>query len=149
MQLGNLKLEAATGASLLELLTSLLVLGVTVGIGVVSQGELMASVTFRNEVVSARTLLASAALRALQTESSIIVKLNDNYLVTESIAGATLRQVEVKSEAHIKSGGPPGQIVFSADGSATPGTLTLSTAGKSCKLIISLWARVRQECSSG
>ena len=118
--------HSAIGFSLLELMAVLVVLGFLAGLSVPAIGRSMENLEFRKEVGAAAAALRYARMVAVAKGKPVEVTLADEEGPALRLTGAVeeLRPVNLGGKGDLTM--KPDSIVFSPEGRATPGLLTLT-----------------------
>ncbi len=123
------------GFSLLELLVVLVLLGVMAGVAGPAVGRFLDTLEFRKQTATIMTTVRYARLMAITHGKLLVMTATEEQSppsLTLSGAVEEVRELELAEDATLEI--DPLELVFSPEGYATPGTLTV-TAGERREII--------------
>lgn len=142
----KLKLKSQLGFGMLELLISLSVLSIVLGLSLPSIRNLQDKRAVKSESQKLAGLIENYLLFAIQSENTVFLDLNTNSYQFAT-ANQQLYSAEITHNLNISSSSAlPIQLKFYKSGVSSPKTIFINSENFSCQIIISLRSRVTSSC---
>lgn len=125
------------GFSLIELLVVLVLIGIMAGVAGPAVGRFLDSLDFKKQTAKVMATIRYARLKAITEGRLLVVSASDDPAVQSLIlSGAVdeVRQLELDEGATLEV--DPLELVFSPEGYATPGSVTLTSGDRSETILI-------------